>query len=72
MWVFMPRRDAVVHTKFMMRAAALIPQIALHPPVRLHNGDSLFGAVIFYFTFFTIRASLVLGLIYASELWPRT
>ena len=57
---------------FVVGAAALILQFALTIPLRLNNGDSLFGAVIFYFTFFTILTNLVLVLIYAAEIWPRS
>ncbi|MEO7221410.1 MAG: Pr6Pr family membrane protein, partial [Devosia sp.] len=51
--------------------AALILQISLTIPARLANGDSIFGAVIFYFTFYTILSNLMLVLVYASDLWPR-
>jgi len=52
-------------------AAALVLQFALTMPARLATGDTLFGAVVFYFSFFTILTNLALVLIYASELWPR-
>lgn len=55
----------------LIGAAALILQISITVPARLANGDSFVGALIFYFTFFTILTNLTLVLIYASELWPR-
>lgn len=51
--------------------AALILQLILTIPARLETGDNIFGAVIFYFTFFTILTNLALVLIYVSELWPQ-
>jgi hypothetical protein len=47
--------------------AALVLQFSLTVPLRLTNGDSLVGAVIFYFTFFTILTNLALVLVYLSE-----
>lgn len=55
----------------LLGAAALLLQFAITIPLRLGNGDDIFGAVVFYFTFFTILTNLTLVLIYASELWPR-
>jgi hypothetical protein len=52
-------------------AAALILQISLTIPARLANGDTLIGAVIFFFTFYTILTNIMLVLIYVSDLWPR-
>jgi hypothetical protein len=51
--------------------AALVLQFGLTIPARIGNGDTLIGAVIFYFSFFTILTNLVLVGIYASEHWPR-
>jgi hypothetical protein len=51
--------------------AALILQFSLSIPLRVGNGDSLWGALVYFFTFFTILTNLALVLIYASELWPR-
>src|SRR5690242_3095242 len=56
----------------LVGAAALVLQFALTIPARLEAGDMIFGAVIFYFTFFTILTNLALVLIYAAELWPQT
>lgn len=50
---------------------ALVLQFGLTITLRLGNGDTIFGAVVFFFTFFTILTNLALVLIYASELWPR-
>jgi hypothetical protein len=52
-------------------AAALILQFSLSIPLRMSNGDTIFGALIYFFTFFTILTNIMLVLIYASELWPR-
>lgn len=51
--------------------AALVLQFALTIPARLTSGDTLFGALVFFFSFFTILTNLTLVLVYASELWPR-
>lgn len=51
--------------------AALVLQFVLTVTARLGTGDSIFGAVVYYFTFFTILTNLTLVLVYASELWPR-
>lgn len=51
--------------------AALVLQFSLSIPLRLSNGDTIFGALIYFFTFFTILTNLMLVLIYASDLWPR-
>lgn len=55
----------------LLGAAALLLQFAITIPLRLGNGDSIFGAAIFYFSFFTILTNLAVVVIYASELWPR-
>lgn len=55
----------------LIGAAALILQFAITIPARLDAGDTIFGAVIFYFTFFTILTNLGLVLVYASQLWPQ-
>lgn len=51
--------------------AALLLQFVLAIPARLGTGDNIFGALIFFFTFFTILTNLMLVLIYLSELRPR-
>jgi hypothetical protein len=51
--------------------AALVLQTSITILLRMSNGDTLIGALIFYFSFFTILTNLMLVLIYASELWPR-
>lgn len=52
-------------------AAALILQFGLSIPLRMSNGDNIFGALIYFFTFFTILTNIMLVLIYAADLWPR-
>ena len=55
----------------ILGAAALLLQFSLSIPLRISNGDTIFGAVIYFFTFFTILTNLMLVLIYVSDLWPR-
>lgn len=52
-------------------AAALILQFVLAMQIRLGTGDTLIGAVIYFFTFYTILTNIMLVLVYASDLWPR-
>lgn len=63
-------KQAITWIGFVLGAAALILQFAIAIPLRLSNGDSFGGAVVFYFSFFTILTNLMLVLIYSSELWP--
>jgi len=65
-------KQAATWIGFVFGAAALVLQFALAIPLRLDKGDTIFGAVVFYFSFFTILTNLTLVLIYAAELWPRT
>ena len=51
--------------------AALVLQFSLSIPLRVGNGDSLLGALVYFFNFFTILTNLMLVLIYSSDLWPR-
>jgi hypothetical protein len=62
-------KQAITWIGFVVGAAALILQFAITIPLRLSNGDSLGGAVVFYFSFFTILTNLILVLVYSSELW---
>lgn len=64
-------KPAATWIGFILGAAGLVLQFAITIPLRLNNGDSFPGAVVFYFSFFTILTNLALVLIYASELWPR-
>ncbi len=52
----------------LIGTAALVLQFYLTMVVRLGNGDSLFGALWFLFTFFTILTNLMLVLIYLADL----
>lgn len=54
---------------FAFGLAALILQFVLAIPARMGNGDSLVGALVYFFTFFTILTNIMLVLIYLSELW---
>lgn len=49
-------------------AAALVLQFGLTVAARLGNGDSLLGALWFYFSFFTILTNLMLAAVYLSAL----
>lgn len=51
--------------------AALILQFSLSIPLRIGNGDNILGALVFFFTFFTILTNVMLVLVYASDLRPR-
>lgn len=51
--------------------AALILQFSLSIPLRMGNGDTIAGALVYFFTFYTILTNIMLVLIYASDLWPR-
>jgi hypothetical protein len=55
----------------ILGATALVLQLAVTIPLRLDKGDTIFGAIVFFFSFFTILTNLALAAIYASELWPR-
>lgn len=54
-----------------MGAAALILQFTLTIPARMGNGDNIAGALVYFFSFFTILTNLTLVMIYVSELRPR-
>ncbi len=53
---------------FAVTFGALVFQIFLTVTSRLSDGDSLIGALIFYFTFFTILSNLMVAAIYLSDL----
>ena len=61
-------RTIVATLGFVIGLGALLLQFALAIPLRLSTGDNLLGAVVYYFTFFTILTNLMLVLIYLSEL----
>jgi hypothetical protein len=52
-------------------AAGLVLQFSLSIPLRMSTGDNIGGALIYFFTFYTILTNIMLVLIYASDLWPR-
>ena len=64
-------RQALTWIGFVVGAATLILQLAITLPLRLGTGDTLLGALTFYFSFFTIRTNRGLVLTYASEIWPQ-
>lgn len=64
-------KTAATWIGLIVGVAALLLQFGLTLWLRIDKGDSIFGAVIFFFTFFTILTNLTLVLIYVSELWPR-
>jgi hypothetical protein len=55
----------------LVGGAILLLQAWLAIMARLGAGDTLIGALVYFFTFFTILTNLMLVLIYASDLWPR-
>jgi len=67
---------------FAIGLAALILQFTLTMQLRLAAGDSIPGALVYFFSYFTILTNLMLVLIYLSELtswrwlgwwrWPST
>jgi len=61
------KRTATI-VAFAITVAALLLQIVLTIDYRLSNGDSLLGALVFYFSFFTILSNLMVAAIYLSEL----
>ena len=48
---------------------AIVLQFALSFPARLGQGDSFVGALLWFFTYFTILTNLMLVLIYLSVMW---
>jgi hypothetical protein len=64
----MPLSRVAALAGFIIGLAALVLQFSLTVPLRIASGDSLAGAVIFYFTFFTILTNLALVLVYLSDL----
>ncbi|HQZ12490.1 MAG TPA: Pr6Pr family membrane protein [Devosia sp.] len=64
----MTARGAATLLSLFLGLAALLLQFSLTIPARLANGDSLPGALLFFFTFFTILTNLMLVLIYLSDL----
>jgi hypothetical protein len=61
-------RRAATLVAFSIAAAALLLQIVLTIDNRLANGDSLLGALVFYFSFFTILSNMMVAAIYLSDL----
>ena len=53
---------------FVITFGALVFQVFLTVNSRLSNGDSLAGALVFYFSFFTILSNLMVAAIYLSDL----
>jgi hypothetical protein len=61
------RRTATL-VAFAVTFGVLVLQIFLTVSSRLAQGDSLVGALVFYFTFFTILTNLMVAAVYLSEL----
>ncbi|WP_423067621.1 Pr6Pr family membrane protein [Devosia sp. CN2-171] len=61
-------KRAATQAGFAITAAALVLQIVLTVEHRLGNGDSLVGALVYYFSFFTILSNIMVALIYLSDL----
>lgn len=53
---------------FAITFGVLVFQVFLTVNSRLANGDSLVGALVFYFTFFTILSNLMVAAVYLSDL----
>jgi len=53
---------------FLIAAAALLLQISLTITARLETGDSLIGALVFFFSFFTILTNLMVVAVYLSAI----
>jgi hypothetical protein len=65
----MPLRSVVTWFGFLLGTTALLLQFSLTTSKRyLEQGDSLFGTLAFFFTFFTILTNIMLVLIYLSDL----
>lgn len=61
-------KRATTQAAFAITVAALVLQIVLTVQSRLTNGDDLLGALVYYFTFFTIISNLMVAAIYLSDL----
>lgn len=64
-------RRGVSWLGLVLGIAALLLQAGLTIPLRLGNGDSIFGAMAFYLTFLSILANMALAVIYLTDLNPR-
>lgn len=53
---------------FLVGLGALLLQISISLPARMSQGDNLLGALIWFFTYFTILTNLMLVLVYLSEI----
>lgn len=64
-------KNAATWIGLIVGAAALALQFGLSIPLRISTGDSIVGALLYFFTFYTILTNIMLVLIYVSDLWPR-
>jgi hypothetical protein len=64
----MGAKRAATIVGFAIAFAALLLQFGLTIDNRLAGGDSLVGALVFYFSFFTILSNLMVAAIYLSDL----
>jgi hypothetical protein len=53
---------------FVIVAAALVLQFALSIPARVATGDSVIGAIVFFFSFFTILTNIMVAAVYLSAI----
>lgn len=53
---------------FIIAAAALLLQFGLTLTARLETGDNIVGALVFFFSFFTILTNLMVVAVYLSVL----
>jgi hypothetical protein len=61
-------KQAATWIGFLLGLGALLLQFVLAIQARLANGDSVIGALVFFFTYYTICTNIMLVLIYLSEL----
>lgn len=62
----MTRQRLAATIGFVIAAAALVLQFSLSIPARMATGDSLIGAVVFFFSFFTILTNMMVAAVYLS------
>ena len=78
----MTLRSAATWFGLLLGVAALALQFSITIPAQMSKGDDLFGALAYFFSYFTILTNLMLALIYLSEVtswrwlswwrWPST
>ncbi|WP_421759645.1 Pr6Pr family membrane protein [Devosia sp.] len=64
----MTLKRVITTLAFAITLGVLVFQVVLTVNQRLSNGDSLIGALVYYFTFFTILTNLMAAAVYLSDL----